>query len=68
MYPDLNIAKFLLAFLTLTLEAVILFQIWYYSRNHAALSDTFDIEHGDPELKLKQLSQSHDLSTTMDTT
>lgn len=31
-YPDLNIAKFLLAFLTFTCEAVILSQIVYYSK------------------------------------
>ena len=54
MYPDLNIAKFLLAFLTFTLEAVIMFQIWYYSRRSSALTDIMnDIEIGDPSMKLK---------------
>lgn len=42
VYPDLNIAKFLLAFITLTCEGVILYQIWYYSQK----------EVGDIELKL----------------
>lgn len=71
--PGLNWAKFLLAFLTFSLEAVIMLQIWYYTKKANAQTDiASDIELGDPEMKLKQMSsdafQNSMLGTTMDET